>query len=320
MSGDGAILELRGVRQNYAVRASFGRTGTLQALRGVDLSVAAGTVLGLVGESGCGKSTLARLLLGIEAPTEGEALIGGRRVTEYGRLERARLIQPVFQDPYSSLNPRMTVGGTIAAPLQILAIGDRASRAAKVADLMRFVGLAPELRHAYPAQLSGGQRQRVAIARALIAEPRILVCDEPTSALDVSVQAQILNLIARLHRELGTTVVLISHNLAVVEHLADRVAVMYLGRIVEEAPAAEIFARPRHPYARALLDAVLLPTGTKRLPAAPLGSEFPSALAPPSGCAFHPRCPKAAARCAEEDPRLATAGPGRSVACHFPED
>jgi peptide/nickel transport system ATP-binding protein len=312
------MIELRGVRKSYAVRASFGRSGTLQALRGIDLSVAPGEVLGLVGESGCGKSTLARLLLGIEQPSDGEVRVAGRPVAAYGRLERARLIQPVFQDPYSSLNPRMTVGATIAAPLEILGIGDRPQRAAKLAELMHFVGLSPQLRHAYPAQLSGGQRQRVAIARALIAEPRILICDEPTSALDVSVQAQILNLIARLHRELRTTIVLISHNLAVVEHLADRVAVMYLGRIVEEAVAARVFAAPRHPYTRALLDAVLLPTGVKRLPEIPIGSEFPSPLAPPRGCAFHPRCPKAASRCTEDDPRLLGDEQGRS-ACHFPE-
>jgi peptide/nickel transport system ATP-binding protein len=312
------MLELHDARMSYPVRTSFGRSATLQALRGIDLAVAAGAVLGIVGESGCGKSTLARLLLGIEAPTAGEVRVDGRPIGSYGRLERARLIQPVFQDPYSSLNPRMTIGATISAPLDVLGIGSRAVRATKVAALMDFVGLSPQLRHAYPAQLSGGQRQRVAIARALIAEPRILVCDEPTSALDVSVQAQILNLIARLHRELGTTIVLISHNLAVVEHLADRVAVMYLGRIVEEAPATEIFTAPGHPYTRALLDAVLLPTGTKRLPDLPIGAEFPSAVAPPSGCAFHPRCPKAVQRCSEHDPSLGSVAAGHSAACHCP--
>ncbi|KGM30045.1 oligopeptide/dipeptide ABC transporter ATP-binding protein, partial [Inquilinus limosus] len=254
-----------------------------------------------VGESGCGKSTLARLMLGIEAPTAGRIAIGGQPVTAYSRIERARLIQPVFQDPYSSLNPRMTVGAIIAAPLAVRGEGTAASRLAAAHRLMDAVGLARDLSVAYPMQLSGGQRQRVAIARALIGEPRILVCDEPTSALDVSVQAQILNLIAELHRTLKLTIVLITHNLAVVSHLADRVAVMHLGQIVELAPTDDIFAAPRHPYTRELLRAVLRPEPGASLPAGMAG-ELPSPTAPPPGCAFHPRCTRQSELCGRSVP------------------
>ncbi|WP_218831850.1 ABC transporter ATP-binding protein [Bordetella genomosp. 10] len=304
------LLRANAVTRDYKVGG-----GILQAVRGVDLDVYKGQTLGLVGESGCGKSTLAKLLLGMEAPTSGTVLVDGRPVSAYGRLERARLIQPVFQDPYSSLNPRMTAAAIIGATLEVR--GERAgARARKVADIAHAVGLPPHLLNAYPSQLSGGQRQRVAIARALIGEPEILVCDEPTSALDVSVQSQILNLLSGLQRDFNLTMVLISHNLAVVHHLVDRVAVMYLGAVVEEGATADVFNAPRHPYTAALLGSVLAPTPGAGLPAIPLSGEFPSPLHPPPGCAFHPRCPRARETCARETPRMT--GAAHRHACHFP--
>ena len=291
--------------------------GVLQALRGVDIALAGGETLGIVGESGCGKSTLARMLLGIEAPSSGTVAIDGQPVSAYSRLARAALIQPVFQDPYSSLNPRMTIGRIVAAPLEVRGQGTRAIRLQRVLALMETVGLGRHLVNAYPGAMSGGQRQRVAIARALIGEPRILICDEPTSALDVSVQSQILNLLGKLRRELGLTMILISHNLAVIHHLADRVAVMYLGRIIEEGRTDEIFAAPRHPYTAALLDAVLPAVAGARLPDLAVGAEFPSPLDPPPGCAFHPRCPRASEICTRIDPAETNAGDHR-FRCYHP--
>ena len=310
-------LVMQGVTRDYAVGGAFARKKTLRALRGIDLDIAKGTTLGLVGESGCGKSTLAKVLLGIEPATSGEVLIAGKRVADYGRMERAQLVQPVFQDPYSSLNPRQTVAAIIAAPLEVRGIGNSRTRRQKVDVLAAEVGLPRHLVDAYPSQLSGGQRQRVAIARALIGEPEILICDEPTSALDVSVQSQILNLLHRLKAELNLTMILISHNLAVVHHLADEVAVMYLGQIVERGPAAEIFARWRHPYSGVLLKAVLPPRAGARLPDLALEAEFPSPLSPPPGCAFNPRCPSATARCREEAP--APRGTAHVYRCHHPD-
>jgi peptide/nickel transport system ATP-binding protein len=313
------ILRARAVQKSYPVAGGIGRARSLRALRGVDLDVLPGEIVGIVGESGCGKSTLARLLLGVEQPTEGEITVEGRALSSYARLERARLVQPVFQDPYSSLNPRMRIGATIAAPLDVQGYGTRSERRTKVLELMEVVGLSEHLHAAFPDQLSGGQRQRVAIARSLIARPRILILDEPTSALDVSVQSQILNLVARLHRELNLTIILISHNLAVVQHLADRVAVMYLGQIVEQASSNEIFATPRHPYTKSLLDAVLVPRAGKGLPRLDAGGEVPSPLDPPFGCAFHPRCPRADEICGAVQPDV-TAEAGARWRCHFPLD
>lgn len=251
------LLEIENVTRSYAVGGMWRRRNAVEVLHGINLQVTAGEVLGLVGESGCGKSTLARLMLGIEPPTSGTVRVGGRPMDGYRRLERARLIQPVFQDPYSSLNPRATVSDIITAPLEVQREGSARSRRARADELMAAVGLPAHLVHSYPGQLSGGQRQRVAIARALSIRPQILICDEPTSALDVSVQAQVLNLIAGIKRRMNLTIVLISHNLAVINYLAQNVAVMHEGRIVEYGATDDIFMRPQHDYTKTLLRAML---------------------------------------------------------------
>ena len=313
-----SLLTLRDVTRDYAVGSGLRQRKTLQAVRGIDLEIKNGEVLGLVGESGCGKSTLARLLLGIEPPSCGEIRVSGKTITDYSRLERAGLIQPVFQDPYSSLNPRMTVSAIIAAPLEVRDEGNRTSRELRVLEIMRAVGLPEHFSDFFPGQLSGGQRQRVALARALIGEPDILVCDEPTSALDVSVQSQVLNLIAKLRRKLNLTIILISHNLAVVHHLADRVAVMYLGKIVELGETEELFSKPRHPYTKALMDAVLTPESGLVLPDLDPGADMPSPVNPPAGCAFHPRCPKAFGPCSNLEPHPVNDQRGL-IACHLHE-
>jgi peptide/nickel transport system ATP-binding protein len=256
------------------------------------------------------------MLLGLQKPTGGEILFDGEGIARLDRIALARRVQPIFQDPYSSLNPRKTVGAIIALPLRVHGVGESAQWRRRVEEMMDLVGLARRFRDLYPAQLSGGQRQRVAIARALIMKPELVICDEPTSALDVSVQSQILNLLQDLRAELGLTYLLISHNLAIVEHMATRVAVMYLGRIVEEAETATLFAAPRHPYTKALLESVLTPEPGLGLPDIGLGGSFPNPLDPPSGCAFHPRCPRAMAVCRSAVPRAIAEG-GAHVACHL---
>lgn len=316
MSTDNALV-VNDVTRDFNVAKPFRKPRILSALRGIALEIPKGEILGLVGESGCGKSTLAKLLLGIDHPTSGDILVHGRSILSYDRIARAKIIQPVFQDPTSSLNPRITVGNIIAAPLEVRGEGTRSSRAARVRDLMEAVGLPSHFRDLYPSQLSGGQKQRVAIARALSIEPEILICDEPTSALDVSVQSQVLNLIQSLKERLGLTIVLISHNLAVVNHLADRVAVMYLGHIVETARTETIFAAPRHPYTKALIDAVLPPEAGRGLPPPALSGEVPSPINPPAGCAFHPRCPKAFGPCAQAAPASLVHDQHHMVACHL---
>ncbi len=311
-----AILEARRLSRLFQVRQGvFAEPKTITAVDGVSLSLRAGDVLGIVGESGCGKSTLARLLLGLIPPTEGDAWIDGRPIASLDGLERARLVQPVFQDPYSSLNPRRRVRDIVALPLTARGLPRRDIETRVVAMLGR-VGLARELAGRYPVELSGGQRQRVAIARALVAEPKIVICDEPTSALDVSVQAQILNLLDDLRRDLGLSLILISHNLAVVEHMATRVAVMYLGRIVEEAPVDDLFRAPQHPYTQALLASVLTPEPGRGLPEVDLGDTMPDPSAVPPGCRFHPRCPKVFDPCRSQAPRPLAAS-GRMVECHL---
>jgi peptide/nickel transport system ATP-binding protein len=321
MSGAGAetvpILETRDVARRFMVSAGvFRAKQSLHAVNGVSLRLAKGEVLALVGESGCGKSTLARLLLGLVPPTRGDILFEGKNIAGLDRIAIARRIQPVFQDPYSSLNPRKTIGAVIALPLRVHRIGNTALWRRRVEEMMDLVGLARRFYGLYPNQLSGGQRQRVAIARALIMKPDVVICDEPTSALDVSVQSQILNLLQDLRAELGLTYLLISHNLAVVEHMATRVAVMYLGRIVEQAETATLFAAPRHPYTQALLASVLTPEPRLGLPDIGLGTAFPNPLAPPAGCSFHPRCPRVMAICGSVAPRPIADAAG-DVECHL---
>jgi peptide/nickel transport system ATP-binding protein len=310
-------LELRNVTRTFDIsQGIFRPAATLTAVADVSLQVKRGEVYALVGESGSGKSTLAKMLLGLLPPTSGEILIDGVPISSTNRVAVARRIQPIFQDPYSSLNPRKSIRELIALPLVVHNIGDRASRRATMLEMLDMVGLSSRMLDATPGQLSGGQRQRVAIARALVMRPEVVICDEPTSALDVSVQAQILNLLLDLKRELGLTYFFISHNLAVVEHLADRVAVMYLGRLVEQRSRAGLFAGPRHPYTRALLESVLTPDPDLGVPDTGIGAAFPNPLAHNSGCPFTPRCPAAMDICRTTFPPT-RALPDGWAACHL---
>jgi peptide/nickel transport system ATP-binding protein len=295
----------------------------LHAVDGVSFTVRKGETLALVGESGCGKSTIARLIVGLYAPSRGRVRFDGVEISDpsasAATARMRRRMQMIFQDPFASLNPRWRVRDIVAEPVRVLGLAtEKAEISARVAEMLRQVGLAAEDGEKYPHEFSGGQRQRISIARALSGSPEFLVCDEPTSALDVSVQAQILNLMTELQARLGLTYLFISHNLAVVSHIADRIGVMYLGRLVEIADAEELFSRPRHPYTRMLLDAVpdLGMSGRQRTPVA---GEVPNPLSPPSGCAFHPRCPHANDRCKEERPGLTWRGEAAS-ACHAIEE
>lgn len=312
------IVEVKGVRLSFSVnRGMLRRAESLEAVKGVSLQVMPGETYGLVGESACGKSTLALLMLGLLEPTSGTIRIDGDPLSSLGRLEKARRIQPVFQDPYSSLNPRQSIFEAICRPLDVHGTGTSAERRKRTEDAMDIVGLPRRFAERLPSQLSGGQRQRVAIARALILRPKVLICDEPTSALDVSVQAQILNLLMDLRDELGLTYILISHDLAVVELVANRVGVMYLGKIVEERQTEALFGDPQHPYTRALLASVLTPDPGFGVPDTSLG-DFPDPLHPPPGCAFHPRCPRAMSVCATRIPDPLDEKSGY-VRCHLYE-
>jgi peptide/nickel transport system ATP-binding protein len=302
-------IEIRNV-----VRTFKAGKRTTVAVDDVSLAVPEGSVMGIVGESGCGKSTLARLILGLLPADSGEIMIDGHRLADLDRKARARLIQPVFQDPFASLNPLRQVRDIVAMPLFAQGRFAKKEIAAATEEMLARVGLTREMAARRPAELSGGQRQRVAIARALILQPRIVVCDEPTSALDVSVQAQILNLLAELRHDLGLTYLFISHNLAVVEHVASEVAVMYLGRLVERAPTEALFATPEHPYTKALLASVLTPVPGLGVPDVGLGDSLPDPANIPSGCRFHPRGPAAEPRCATSSPPLKPR-PGGAVEC-----
>lgn len=313
------VIEARDIRKTFQIKQGlFKGKKPLHAVNGVTLKIEKGSVLGLVGESGCGKTTMARIILGLESPTEGQILIDGEPLTGLDRIAVTRRVQPIFQDPYSSLNPRKTIGAIISLPLRAHKVGDPNGWRKQVEVLMELVGLPKRMYQNYPNQLSGGQRQRVAIARALIMKPEIVICDEPTSALDVSVQAQILNLLLDLRNEFDLTYVIISHNLAVVEHMATEVAVMYLGRVVERADTATLFENPRHPYTKALLGSVLTPDPTLGVPDTHLGATFPNPVFPPSGCTFHPRCRQAMPTCSQivPHPRMVD---GTHVECHLYE-
>ncbi len=305
------------VTRNFTIsRGMFRGKQQLKAVSGVNLTVERGEVLALVGESGCGKTTLAKMLLGLLPQTSGTVELCGQQIADVPRLELARTVQPIFQDPYSSLNPRKRIGSIIALPMKVQGIDDEETMRRRVEETMDLVGLPPRLFTAFPNQLSGGQRQRVAIARALVNRPQVVICDEPTSALDVSVQSQILNLLNDLRNELNLTYIIISHNLAVVEHIATRVAVMYLGRIVEVADTETLFSDPKHPYTRALLASVLTPDPNLDVPNNQLGASYPNPIDPPSGCAFHPRCVNAMPQCSKIAPSGSTQGE-HYVECHL---
>ncbi|HTZ20510.1 MAG TPA: oligopeptide/dipeptide ABC transporter ATP-binding protein [Opitutaceae bacterium] len=319
----GPILELHDLKTHFPVHAGFvfrRQTGTVKAVDGVSLSLQRGEVLGLVGESGCGKSTLARTILQLVPATGGTVVLEGRNLTASSAAEVTavrRDLQMVFQDPFASLNPRMTVFAALAEPLLVHHVCPRDEIPARVAGLMQQVGLASRFMQKYPHEFSGGQRQRIAIARALALRPQVIIADEPVSALDVSIQAQILNLLAQLVRQMSLGLIFIAHDLSVVKHISDRVAAMYLGKIVEFGPALEVIERPRHPYTRALVSAIPTPNpdierSRQRIV---LPGDPPSPLNPPAGCAFHPRCPYAIAACQTAVPSLELVGDRHEVAC-----
>ena len=309
------LVRVRGLVKHFPVADS---DDVVRAVDGVTFEIFRGETLGLVGESGCGKSTVGRCLLRLIEPTRGEVEFEGEDVLALsgGDLRRLRReMQIIFQDPYASLNPRMKVRDIVAEPLVIHRVGGRAGRRERVADLLRKVGLDPDYMNRYPHEFSGGQRQRIGIARALALNPKLIVADEPVSALDVSVQAQVVNLLEDLQKEFSLTYLFISHGLAVVEHISDRVAVMYLGRIVEVATAEELYARPLHPYTRALLSAIPVPDPTRKRERIVLKGDVPTPINPPAGCRFHTRCPEAIPECAQIDPDLREVAPGHTVAC-----
>ena len=323
MSTSEPILRVENLVKHFEVGGGLfgGRPAMVKAVDGVSFEIGRGETLGLVGESGCGKTTTGRCILRLEPPTGGRVIFEGRDMSTLSDAElrgMRRRMQVIFQDPYSSLNPRMTVGQIIAEPLAVHRIvPDRAARAARVQDLLRHAGLLPAMARRYPHELSGGQRQRVGIARALAMEPTLIICDEPVSALDVSIQAQIINLLEELQAEFGLTYLFVAHDLSVVRHISDRVAVMYLGKIVEITDRKSLYEDPLHPYTKALLSAVPIPDPVveARREHVVLGGEVPSPLNPPSGCVFHPRCPIAVAECRTTVPELRQIRPGHRAAC-----
>jgi len=328
-SGGGVLLELVDVVKHFPIHQGLfpgRRADRVHAVDGVSLQVRRGETLGLVGETGCGKSTLARCATRLQTLTSGRVILDGHDISTLSRRELRpfrRELQMVFQDPYGSLNPRRRVGSIIGDPLTVHQAAGGPARKRQVQELMELVGLNPEHYNRFPAEFSGGQRQRIGVARALALHPKLIVCDEPVSALDVSIRAQIINLLADLQRELDLTYLFISHDLSVVRQVSDRVAVMYLGKLVEVAPVAELYRRPRHPYVNALLSAVPVPDPDRadRRERIILSGDVPSPVHPPRGCRFHPRCPKARRRCVDEEPALVPRGGDGAehpTACHFP--
>ncbi|KIH76432.1 oligopeptide transport system ATP-binding protein [Geoalkalibacter ferrihydriticus] len=319
------LLEVRDLRKSFWIKTSpvAARREELKAVNGVSFALQRGRTLGLVGESGCGKSTTGKLIMKLLEADGGEILFEGRNLAPLPphRLRPLRRqMQMIFQDPYSSLNPRMRVGDIVGEPLRIHNLASGPALRDAVVELLGRVGLAPDHAQRYPHEFSGGQRQRIGIARALALKPRLMVADEPVSALDLSVQAQVVNLLQDLQREFDLTYLFIAHDLSLIEHISDEVAVMYLGAIVEHADAEALYLRPRHPYTEALLNAVPVPDPARRGRYVPLKGEVPSPLAPPSGCTFHPRCAYAREICARQAPPLSEKQPGHLAACHFSEE
>jgi len=317
------LIALEGVKKYYKVSSgSFGdQSQTVKAVDGIDFTIFEGETLGLVGESGCGKSTLGRVIIRLEKPTAGRVLFRDKNIPDMSRKEMNPLrekLQIIFQDPYSSLNGRHTVGRIIGEGLKIHNVGTKKERAKKVQDLMKVVGLRDDAFSCYPHEFSGGQRQRIGIARALALNPELIICDEPVSALDVSIQAQVINLLLDLQKEFNLTYLFISHDLSVVRYISDRIAVMYLGKIVEFSGKQDLYNNPYHPYTQALLAAVpVADTSNRSIERKEIPGDIPSPINPPSGCRFHPRCVYAKEICAKEEPELRSMNDGHVVACHF---
>ena len=324
MSSSEYLLEITGLKKHFPVYGGVfkKKVANVFAVDGVSLSVKAGETVGLVGESGCGKSTLGRTILKLYDPTAGQIFFEGENITNYSTSQMRsvrRDLQVIFQDPYESLNSRHTVGKIIEEPMLIHGIGDPASRKNKAMDLLKKVGLQESAYYRYPHEFSGGQRQRIGIARAISLEPKLIICDEPVSALDVSIQSQVMNLLIDLQKEMNLAYLFIAHDLAVVRHISDKVAVMYLGKIVEYTDADSIYDNPMHPYTKALISAIPEPDPTKKKERIILQGDVPSPIDPPSGCSFHTRCPFATDKCKEEAPELKDHGDGKDhqVACHY---
>ena len=315
------LVEVRNLKKYFPVRGPFGRSKLMvHAVDDVSFNIEDGETLGLAGESGCGKTTLGRTILRLYEPTSGEAYFEGRNIFELGKEELRKLrreMQIIFQDPYSSLNPRMTVQAIIGEPLNVHGVVEKDEQEDKIIEMLKKVGLEPEHIRRYPHEFSGGQRQRIAIARALILNPKFIVADEPASALDVSVQASILNLMRDLQQEFGLTYLFVTHDLSVIRLMSDRVAIMYLGRIVELAPTDELFASPEHPYTQALLSAIPIPDPNVEMKPIFLKGDIPTPINPPSGCRLHPRCPYCKSMCEETEPELINVGGKHYVTCHM---